>query len=78
MLDVFLDYSIVKLPANEPFRIVDSVLRVSGSLVLGRFSDQALCLCKGYERGRRVGTLIVGNYLYLLVEHDGDTRVGSA
>ena len=69
-LAISLDNLVRELAANEALGVEDSVGGVSGSLVLGGVTDEALLLSEGDVRGGGVDTLIVGDDFDLVVlEH---------
>ena len=47
VLHVTLDSGLVELASNQPLGIEDGVAGVHGDLVLGRISDETLCVCEG-------------------------------
>ena len=77
-LDIVLDGLVAKLAADEALGVEDGVDGVTGSLVLGGVSDEALFLSEGNVRGGGVEALIVSNDFDLVVLPDTDAGVGGA
>jgi hypothetical protein len=69
---------VCELSSNQALGIKDSVVGVSGNLVLGSVSNQTLIFSKGNVGWGGVETLIVGDDLNLVVNPDTDARVGGA
>ena len=77
-LDIVLDGLVAKLAADEALGVEDGVDGVTGGLVLGGVSDEALFLSEGNVRGGGVEALIVSNDFDLVVLPDTDAGVGGA
>ncbi|CEO96728.1 hypothetical protein PBRA_005332 [Plasmodiophora brassicae] len=77
-LHVGLNDRVGELAADQALGIVDRVLRVSGSLVLGGLTNETLGLGEGDVRRRRAVALVVGNDLHGVVLPASDARVRRA
>lgn len=62
-LEVLLNVLVVPLSTDESFRVVDGVLRVRWSLVLGTVTDKSFIIGKGYPGGRYPVSLVIDENL---------------
>ena len=78
-VDVFLDFLLSELAANQPLDGVQRVLRVGHRLTLGRGADQYFAVFLISNDGRRgARPFRVFNDLGRVALHDGDATVGRA
>jgi hypothetical protein len=77
-LDVGLDGLVRELATDETFGVENSVYRISGSLVLGCVTDEALVVSEGDVRGGCVETLVICNNFNAVILPDTNARIRSS
>lgn len=77
-LHILLDFIVIEFSSDESLGVENSVFWVSGDLVLGRVSDQSLCVGKCDVRRSSSFSLVVGDDLHFLVQIDSYAGVGGS
>mmetsp|Transcript_57998 Transcript_57998/g.166309 ORF Transcript_57998/g.166309 Transcript_57998/m.166309 type:complete len:95 (+) Transcript_57998:1773-2057(+) len=78
MSHISLNTWILELPSNQALRIIDSVGRITCSLVFSRLPDQPFSLCKSDIRGSGALALRIFNNLNAITLPNSDARKRSA
>merc|ERR1719312_1200809 len=76
MLHVALHGGLVELATDQSLGVENCVRGVDSDLVLGRVSDQTLCVGERHVGRGGAITLVVGNNLHLSMLEHTNTRVG--